>query len=174
MANLPVTWGISWIPTFAFQSPMMKRTSFLVLVLEGMVGFHGTIQLQLLQHYWWVHRLGLLWYWMVCLGNEQRSLCHFWDFTQVLISDSFVDYEGYYISSQGFLSTVDIIVIWIKFALAISCLTISNLPGFMDLTFQVPMQYCSLQHQILLSPPDTSIAKCLFCFCPATSFFLSC
>ena len=27
------------------------------------------------------------------------------------ISDSFVDYEGYSISSQGFLSTVDIMVI---------------------------------------------------------------
>ena len=32
------------------------------------------------------------------------------------------------------------------FTLAISCLTTSNLPWFMDLTFQVPMQYCSLQH----------------------------
>ena len=31
------------------------------------------------------------------------------------------------------------------FTLAISCLTTSNLPRFMDLTFQVPMQYCSLQ-----------------------------
>ena len=31
--------------------------------------------------------------------------------------------------------------------LAISCLTTSNLPHFMDLTFQVPMQYCSLQPQ---------------------------
>ena len=31
--------------------------------------------------------------------------------------------------------------------LAISCLTTSNLPWFTDLTFQVPMQYCSLQHQ---------------------------
>ena len=29
--------------------------------------------------------------------------------------------------------------------LAISCLTTSNLPWFMDLTFQVPMQYCSSQ-----------------------------
>ena len=27
--NLPVTLGISWLPTFAFQSPIMKRTSFL-------------------------------------------------------------------------------------------------------------------------------------------------
>ena len=26
--NLPVTPGISWCPTFAFQSPIMKRTSF--------------------------------------------------------------------------------------------------------------------------------------------------
>ena len=31
-----------------------------------------------------VKRLGLLWYWMVCLGNEQRSFCCFWDCTQVL------------------------------------------------------------------------------------------
>ena len=30
------------------------------------------------------------------------------------------------------------------FTLAISCLTTSNLHWFMDLTFQVPMQYCSL------------------------------
>ena len=49
-----------------------------VLVLEGLVGLHRTIQLQLLQHYWLGHRLGLPWYWMVCLGNEQRSFCHFW------------------------------------------------------------------------------------------------
>ena len=28
-SNLPVTPGISWLPTFAFQSPIMKRTSFL-------------------------------------------------------------------------------------------------------------------------------------------------
>ena len=34
----------------------------------------------------------------------------------------------------------------LMFTLAISCLTTSNLPWFMDLTFQVPMQYCSLQH----------------------------
>ena len=27
--NLPVTPGISWLPTFAFQSSIMKRTSFL-------------------------------------------------------------------------------------------------------------------------------------------------
>ena len=39
--NLPVTPCFSWLPTFAFQSPIMKRTSFGVLVLEGLVGLHG-------------------------------------------------------------------------------------------------------------------------------------
>ena len=78
--NLPVAPGVSWLPNFASQSRIMKRTSFCVLVLKGLVGLHKTIQLQLLQHYWLGHRLGLLWYWMVCLGNEQRSLCHFWDY----------------------------------------------------------------------------------------------
>ena len=33
----------------------------------------------------------------------------------------------------------------LMFTLAIACLTTSNLPWFMDLTFHVPMQYCSLQ-----------------------------
>ena len=45
--NLPVTPGISWLPTFAFQSPMMKRISFFGVVLEGFVGLHRTVQPQL-------------------------------------------------------------------------------------------------------------------------------
>ena len=48
------------LPIFAFQLLMMKRTSFLVLVLEGLVGHHRTFQLQLPQHYWLGHRLVLL------------------------------------------------------------------------------------------------------------------
>ena len=105
------------------------------------------------------------------------------------ISDSLVAVEGYSISSKVFLSTVvGIMIIWIKFAcscpfyslipkismfaLAISCLTISNLPWFMVLTFQTPMQYCSLQCQILLSPPDISATEHCFHFGPAPSFFL--
>jgi len=58
------------------------------------------------------------------------------------------------------------------FTLAISCLTTSNLPWFMDLTFQVPMQYCSLQHQTLLLSPVTSTAGYRFCFGSIPSFFL--
>ena len=42
----------------------------------------------------------------------------------------------------------------------------------MDQRFQVFMQYCSLQHWTLLSPPDTSTIGCLICFGPAFSFFL--
>ena len=58
------------------------------------------------------------------------------------------------------------------FTLAISCLTTSNLPWFMDLIFQVPVQYCSLSHQTSLSPPDTSTNEHHFHFSPAASFFL--
>ena len=50
------------------------------------------------------------------------------------------------------------------FTLAISCLTMSNLPWLMDLTFLVSMQYCSLQHQSLFSPPDTPTTEHHFCF----------
>ena len=58
------------------------------------------------------------------------------------------------------------------FTLANSCLTTSNLPWFMNLTFQVPMQYCSLQHQTLLLSPVTSITWYCFCFGSIPSFFL--
>ena len=58
------------------------------------------------------------------------------------------------------------------FTLAIACLTTSNLPWFMDLTFQVPMQYCSLQHQTLPLSPVTSTTGCCFCFGSIASFFL--
>ena len=58
------------------------------------------------------------------------------------------------------------------FTLAISCLTTSNLPWFMDLTFQVPMQYCSLQHWTLFPSPVTSTTGCCFCLGSIYSFFL--
>ena len=60
----------------------------------------------------------------------------------------------------------------LMFTLAISCLTTSNLPWFMDLTFQVPVQYCSLQHQTLLLSPVTSTTGYCFCFGSIPSFFL--
>ena len=60
----------------------------------------------------------------------------------------------------------------LTFILAISCLTTSNFPWFMDLTLQVPMQYCSLQHQTLLLSPVTCTTGHCFCFGSIPSFFL--
>ena len=42
----------------------------------------------------------------------------------------------------------------------------------MDLPFQVPMKYCSLQHLTLLSSPVPSTTGSCFCFGSISSFFL--
>ena len=55
------------------------------------------------------------------------------------------------------------------FTLAISCLTNFNLPWFMD---QVPIQYCSLQHQTLLPSPVTATSGQCFRFGSISSFFM--
>ena len=60
----------------------------------------------------------------------------------------------------------------LTFTLTISCLTISNLPWLMDLTFQVLMQYCCLQHQTLLLSPVASTTGCCFCLGSICAFFL--
>ena len=54
--------------------------------------------------------------------------------------------------------------------LAISYLTISYLPWFMDLTFQLPLKYCSLLHRTLLPSSVTSTTRCYFCFSSGSSF----
>ena len=77
-SNLPVTPGVSWPPTFSFQFPVMKKTSFFVVVILGnLLGLYTNVQLQLPWHQWLWHRLGLLWSWMVCLEDEVKSSCHF-------------------------------------------------------------------------------------------------
>ena len=60
----------------------------------------------------------------------------------------------------------------LTFTLAISCLTTSSLPWFMDLTFQVPLQYCSLKNCTLLPSAVTSTTGWCFHFGSASSFFL--
>ena len=52
------------------------------------------------------------------------------------------------------------------------CIITFSLPWFMEQTFQVPIQYGSLQPQILLSPQDTSTTEHCFCVVPEVSFFL--
>ena len=58
------------------------------------------------------------------------------------------------------------------FTLATSCLISSSLPWLMDLTFLVPMQYCSLQHQTLLPSSVISSPGCCSRFGSVSSFFL--
>ena len=103
---------------FLHLSPLWwKGHHFGVLVLEGLVGLHRTIQLQFLPHYWSGHRLGLPWYWMVCLGNEQRLFCHFWDCIQVLHFGLFcwLWWLLHFFSKGFFPTVVDIMVSWVKF-----------------------------------------------------------
>ena len=83
-----------------------------MLVPQGLVDLHRTIQLQLLQHYWLGHRLGLLCIeWFALETNRDYSVI-FEITSKYCILDSFVDHDGYSISSEGFLSAVvDIMVI---------------------------------------------------------------
>ena len=83
-----------------------------MLVLKVLVGLHRTIQLQLLQHYWLGHNLD---YhdieWFALETNRDHSVI-FEIASKYCISDSFVDHDGYSVSSKGFLpSVVDIMVI---------------------------------------------------------------
>ena len=57
---------------------------FLVLVLEAVVSLRRTSKLHLFWHQYLDLRFGLLSYWVVCLGNEQRSFSCFWHCIQVL------------------------------------------------------------------------------------------
>ena len=83
-----------------------------MLVLKGLVGLHKTVQLQVLQRHW----LGIdLDYcdieWFALETNRDLSVV-FEIASKYCISDSFVDHDGYSISSEGFLPTVvDIMVI---------------------------------------------------------------
>ena len=83
-----------------------------MLALKGLVGLHKTVQLQLLQHYWSGHRLGL----QTILNGLP------WKRTEIILSflrlhpstafRSFVAHDGYSVSSEGFLpAVVDIMVI---------------------------------------------------------------
>ena len=82
-----------------------------MLFLEGLIGLHRTVQLHL-QNYWLGHRLELLeTEWFALEMNRDHSVI-FETASMYCISDSFVDHDGYSISSEGFLpAVVDIMVI---------------------------------------------------------------
>ena len=118
--NLPVTPGVSWLPTFAFQSPVMKRISF------GGISYRRSCRSWENCSTWQLFNFSALlvgaqtWITLILNGfgwetNRAHSVV-FEIASKYCISDSFVDYEGYSISFKGFLPTVvDIMVIWVKF-----------------------------------------------------------
>ena len=77
-----------------------------MLVLEVLVGLHRTVQLQLLQCYWWGIDLDYRDIeWFALEMNRDHSVV-FEIASKYCISDSFVDHDGYSISSKGFLPAV--------------------------------------------------------------------
>ena len=83
-----------------------------MLVLEGLVGLHRTIQIQLIQPCSSRHRLNYCNIeWFALETNRGHSVV-FETAPKYCILDSFVDYEDYSISPMGFLATAaDIMVI---------------------------------------------------------------
>ena len=83
-----------------------------MLVLEGLVGLHRTVQLSFLSIAGWSTDLDYCDIeWFALEMNRDHSVV-FETASKYCILDSFVDYDGYSISSTGFLSTVvDIMVI---------------------------------------------------------------
>ena len=85
-----------------------------MLILEGLVGLHRTIQLQLLQPQPCWSGIGLDYSdteWFALETNRDHSVV-FEIASKYCISDPFVDYDGCSIFSKGFLPTVvDIMVI---------------------------------------------------------------
>ena len=85
---------------------MTKRTFFLVLVLEGLVGLHTTLNFGFFGISGWGIDLDYCdTEWFALEVNRDHSLI-FEIAPKYCISDASVDYEGYSISSKGFLLTV--------------------------------------------------------------------
>ena len=83
-----------------------------MLVLKGLVGLYRTVQLHLLQHYWSVIDLDYCDIEWFALEMKRDHSVVFEIASKYCILDSFVDHDGYSISSEGFLPTVvDIMVI---------------------------------------------------------------
>ena len=77
-----------------------------MLVLKGLIGLHRTVQLQLLSVTGW--SIGLDYCdikWFALETNRDHSVV-FETASKYCILDSFVDHDGYSISSKGFLPTV--------------------------------------------------------------------
>ena len=77
-----------------------------MLVLKGLVGLHRTVQLRFFSVTGWgidLDYCDIEWF---ALEINRDHPVIFEIASKYCISDSFVDYDGYSISSKGFLSTV--------------------------------------------------------------------
>ena len=82
-----------------------------MLVVKGLVDLHRTVQLQLLQCYCWGIDLDYCDTEWFALETNRDHCVIFEVAPKFCISDSFVDYYGYSISSEGFLPTVVVIML---------------------------------------------------------------
>ena len=83
-----------------------------MLLLKGLVVLHRTTQLQLLQCYCWginLNNCNIEWF-ALEMNRDHSVISEI--ASKYCISDSFVDHDGYSISSKGFLpAVVEIMVI---------------------------------------------------------------
>ena len=79
---------------------MMKRTSFFGVSSKRSLGLHRTIQLQLLQGYWLGLDLDYCDIECFALETNRDHSVVFEIASKYCISDSFVDHDGYSISSE--------------------------------------------------------------------------
>ena len=112
-SNLPVTPDVSCLPTFAFQSPIMKRT--FLLGVSSKRSCRSTVEPFNFSFFsvtgWGIDLdyCDIEWY---ALEMNRDDSVIFEIASKYCISGSFVDHDGYSISSEGFLPAVaDIMVI---------------------------------------------------------------
>ena len=84
----------------------MKRTSFLVLVLESVVGLQEPVHFSFFGINGWGKDLDYQHVEWFALETDRDHSIIFEIAPKYFISDSLVDYEGYSISSKDFLPTV--------------------------------------------------------------------
>ena len=112
LPNLPVTPGISLLPNFAIQSTIMKKTPFWGVIQKILQVFIEPFNFSFFSITGWGIDLDYCDIeWFALEMNRDHSVI-FEIASKCCISDCFVDYDGYSISSQEFLPTVvDIMVI---------------------------------------------------------------
>ena len=105
--NLPVTLGISWLSTSAFQSPMLKRTSFFgVSSKKSSRYFIESFNFSFFSISGWGIDLDYCHIeWFALKMNRDHSVI-FEIAPKYCILDYFVDNERYFIFSKQFLPTV--------------------------------------------------------------------